>query len=140
MSKLFNVLDSIINANEFGHQDTISALNNLDEIYAHAENMGVNINQTEAEKIGKVGLEWINKVENGNGEWSLYRDEAKQELESDGEPKFLMNPFTGSVDTEENWLADMQEWETMDGKTPQEQFDSLIEVVKDTNGDWVEAE
>lgn len=129
MSKLFNVLDSIINANEFGHQDTISALNNLDEIYAHAENMGLSINQAEAEKIGKVGLEWINKVENGNGEWGFYRDEAKQELESDGEPRFLMNPHTGSVDTAENWAAE--------GYTPENS--ELIEVAK-VNGDWVEVE
>lgn len=53
--------------------------------------------------------------------------------------KFLMNPETGSVDTEGNWLAEMPQWEESNGRTPQEQFDSLIEVVKDASGQWVEA-
>src|SRR5690625_3194113 len=52
--------------------------------------------------------------------------------------KFLMNPATGSVDTEENWLAEMPGWEDSNGKTPQEQFESLIEVKKDDDGQWVE--
>lgn len=63
--------------------------------------------------------------------------QIKEAIEMSTE-KFLMNPFTGSVDTEENWKSDMQEWETMDGKTPQEQFDSLIEVTKNESGDWIE--
>jgi len=50
--------------------------------------------------------------------------------------KYLMNPATGSVDTEENWLAVMPAWEG----EQQEQFDSLIEVVKDDDGQWIEAE
>lgn len=49
--------------------------------------------------------------------------------------KFLMNPATGSVDTEENWLAEMSEWEG----DQQAQLDALVEVVKDESGDWVEA-
>lgn len=54
---------------------------------------------------------------------------------------YLMNPVTGSVDTKENWLSEMPEWETnQDGLTAQQQFDTLIEVVKDKNGDWVEVE
>lgn len=52
--------------------------------------------------------------------------------------KFLMNPATGSVDTEENWLAEMTSWDE-DPEECQRQFDTLIEVVKDKNGDWVEA-
>lgn len=54
-------------------------------------------------------------------------------------PKMLMNPCTGSVDTEENWLAEMKDWETSTGQTQQEQFDSLIEVVQDAEGNWVPA-
>lgn len=51
-----------------------------------------------------------------------------------------MNPKTGSVDTRENWLADMDGWEINEGEpTAQEQFDSLIEVVQDQSGGWVEA-
>lgn len=42
--------------------------------------------------------------------------------------KMLMNPFTGSVDTEENWLLDSKTWEKSDGKTVKEQLASLVEV------------
>ncbi|ENE6639053.1 hypothetical protein ABNR98_004462 [Salmonella enterica] len=52
--------------------------------------------------------------------------------------KFLMNPKTGTVDTEENWLAEMPNWEATVNGTPELQFASLIEVEKDENGDWVE--
>jgi len=48
--------------------------------------------------------------------------------------RYLMNPVTGSVDTESQWLSDMTTWEG----DAQEQFDSLVEVVKNTYGDWVE--
>ena len=50
--------------------------------------------------------------------------------------RYLMNPVTGSVDTESQWLSDMTTWE---GDNAQQQFDSLIEVVKNSDGDWVEA-
>ena len=49
--------------------------------------------------------------------------------------KFLMNPETGSVDTEENWLSEMSAWD----ENPDEcrrQFRSLVEVVKDQSGEW----
>lgn len=56
--------------------------------------------------------------------------------------KYLMEPNSGSVDTEENWLAEMPTWDCEDDEeeslTQQEQFDSLIEVVKDKNGNWME--
>lgn len=55
--------------------------------------------------------------------------------------KYLMNTATGSVDTEENWLAEMPTWECEEGQpTREEQFAALVEVVKDEAGDWVEAE
>ena len=50
--------------------------------------------------------------------------------------RYLMNSVTGSIDTESQWLSDMTTWE---GDDAQEQFDSLIEVVKNSDGDWVEA-
>lgn len=56
--------------------------------------------------------------------------------------KYLMNPVTGSVGTEESWLSEMSEWEVGGGhdhKSRDDQFRTLIEVVKDENGDWVEA-
>lgn len=65
------------------------------------------------------------------------RTEIEEAIKMTAE-KFLMNPATGSVDTEENWLAEMPTWEDADGKTPQEQFDSLVEVKKDDDGQWVE--
>lgn len=40
-----------------------------------------------------------------------------------------MNPFTGSVDTEENWLAEMPTWDE-DPEECKRQFDTLVEVVK----------
>jgi len=40
--------------------------------------------------------------------------------------KLFMNIFTGSVDTEENWLSEIESTE------------NLVEVVKDENGDWIE--
>ena len=49
--------------------------------------------------------------------------------------RYLMNLVTGSIDTESQWLSDMTTWEG----DAQEQFDSLIEVVKNSDGDWVEA-
>jgi len=49
--------------------------------------------------------------------------------------RYLMNLVTGSVDTESQWLSDMTTWEG----DAQEQFESLVEVVKNTDGDWVEA-
>lgn len=51
--------------------------------------------------------------------------------------KFLMNPETGSVDTEENWLAEMPGWSD-DKEECRRQFDALTEVVKNESGDWVE--
>ncbi len=53
--------------------------------------------------------------------------------------KYLMNPFTGSVDTEESWLSEMPTWND-DPKECQRQFDTLIEVTKNDNGDWVKVE
>ena len=46
-----------------------------------------------------------------------------------GRQRYLMNPFTGSLDTEENWRADMDSWQDPDrqGPSSQEQFDQLEE-------------
>ena len=42
---------------------------------------------------------------------------------------YLMNPHTGTVQTQEDWAADGFTAENAD----------LIEVTQDDNGDWVEA-
>lgn len=52
--------------------------------------------------------------------------------------KYLMNPFTGSVDTEENWRAEMPTWDE-DPAECERQFNTLVEVVKNDSGDWVKA-
>lgn len=55
--------------------------------------------------------------------------------------KYLMNPDTGSVDTEEAWRAEMAAW---DGEETEEerqaQLARLVEVQQDDNGDWVEVD
>ena len=56
------------------------------------------------------------------------------------EPKsgevMLMNPVSGSVDTLENWISDSENWEG----DIQAQLDSLTEVVKDSDGSWIESQ
>lgn len=51
---------------------------------------------------------------------------------------YLINPYTGSVDAKVNWLSDMKNWEFDDPESPspQQQFDMLIDVKKDENGEW----
>jgi hypothetical protein len=58
--------------------------------------------------------------------------------------KFLQNPFTGSVDTEENWFSEIPTWEVDPELSDEDarkerlrQFDTLVEVVKDESGQWV---
>jgi len=61
--------------------------------------------------------------------------------------RYLMNPNTGTVNTEEHWKAEMANWthlnddgiETASVENQHQQFDSLIEVVQDKSGSWVEA-
>ncbi len=53
--------------------------------------------------------------------------------------KYLMNPATGSVDTEESWAAEMQTWSD-DQQEAQRQFESLIEVELAEDGNWKEIE
>ena len=48
--------------------------------------------------------------------------------------KHLMNPATGSVDTDENWQAESSTWEG----DQRGQLDSLVEVQRDSSGQWVE--
>lgn len=48
---------------------------------------------------------------------------------------WLMNPVTGSVDRAYIWASEMKDWEG----DQQEQWKSLVHVVKDGAGDWVEA-
>lgn len=54
--------------------------------------------------------------------------------------KYLMEIHSGEVNTEEYWLAEMSTWDDAEEGflNQQEQFDSLVEVVKDKHGDWME--
>jgi hypothetical protein len=49
-------------------------------------------------------------------------------------PRYLMNPATGSVDTEDNWRAEMPDWED----DQQVQFDALVEVACLDGNHWHE--
>lgn len=51
--------------------------------------------------------------------------------------KLLMNPATGSVDTEENWLAEKEKWEKENPEMPFN-FESLVEVEIGKDGSWIE--
>lgn len=51
--------------------------------------------------------------------------------------KFLMNPLTGAVDTEENWLAEMPTWDE-DHEECKLQFETLVKVFKNEDGVWIE--
>jgi len=45
------------------------------------------------------------------------------------ESQYHLMSLGGSIDTIENWRADMEEWETSsDGLTPEQQFNLLIPV------------
>ena len=84
-----------------------------------------NIPKSEFNTLSEV-MEWIDEQEN------------YMEMEKFNNPEitYLMNPLTGSVDTRENWVADMENWSN-DPMEQQRQFDTLIEV-KQINDEWVE--
>lgn len=46
--------------------------------------------------------------------------------------KYLMHPVTGYVQTESEWLSEMNSWDT-ERATAQEQFDELFEVERNLN-------
>lgn len=47
--------------------------------------------------------------------------------------KTFMNIHTGSVDTWESWVEESHTW-----ADPEAELASLVEVVQDENGDWIE--
>ncbi len=52
--------------------------------------------------------------------------------------EYLMNPATGRVDLADNWQAEMLTWDD-DPDECQRQFNSLVAVVQDDSGAWIEA-
>lgn len=73
--------------------------------------------------------EWITKACNALG-WNSVPQSGGLTVEWDGD---FMNTATGSVDSYSNWRSDSANWEG----DVQAQLDSLIEVVKDTDGNWI---
>lgn len=51
----------------------------------------------------------------------------------------FMNPVTGSVDSYENWVADILIWDDSE-MTIAEQLATLVPVEKDQDGNWVESD
>ena len=75
-NQLFEILDGALSSD-----DGASGLT-VERVTAYAENgLGVSITKAHVEKIIKVGKDWINERENGNGEWSRMRHDAMNALE-----------------------------------------------------------
>lgn len=136
---LFDVLGGII---DLGF--TLKVLSKSEHVIAYAEGCGVDVNNDQAESIIRVGRHWLNQIENGNGEWSRMREEAKAALTC------YMQINCGDVATAEMWKNDfdVMDVESWFGKPAEECTDlhwlsdnnSLIEVEFDTElQEWVEA-
>ena len=56
--------------------------------------------------------------------------------------KMLMNSATGAVDTEENWRSDLDcsAPELLNGLSVDDAMATLVEVVSDGDGRWIEVE
>lgn len=98
MKTLFDILDGI-----FSSAEKDEYLSSPDSIISYAElTMGVSIEQDFAESIIRVGKKWIDSVNNGNGEWSRMREEAKELL------KCYLHINSGDVATVEMWKSDYE--------------------------------
>ena len=78
MNKLFEILDGIISSDYT--EENFSAPANVQDYAEHG--CGYLISLEEAQKIIEVGREWLDAIENGNGEWSRMRYEAQEKLEN----------------------------------------------------------
>lgn len=72
---LFNLLDGIASS-DFAAQ----TLDSADAVQSYAEACGQVISTEQAQRIMTVGRQWLTERENGNGEWSRMRDEARAAL------------------------------------------------------------
>lgn len=95
MKTLFDVLDGII---ESGYEQ--ENLANADAVIAYAEAAGITVNNDQAESIMRVRAHWLAQQENGNGEWSRMREEAKSALTC------YLHETSGDVATSEMWESD----------------------------------
>ena len=140
---LFDVLGGIIDSG-FTLIFSEKVLSKSEHVIAYAEGCGVDVNNDQAESIIRVGRHWLNQIENGNGEWSRMREEAKAAMTC------YMQIVSGDVATAEMWKNDFDamDVESWFGKSAEEceglhwlnDMPSLIEVVFDTElQEWVEA-
>ena len=75
MKTLFDVLDGIIESG-YAQENLASA----DHVINYGEAVNICISSDQAESIIRVGQHWLDQRQNGNGEWSRMRDEAKDAL------------------------------------------------------------
>ena len=99
MSRLFTVLSTIMDANPFGHADTVKTLQNPSLIQPQAAALDLSLNEAEARYLSEIGLIWIEKVENGPENWELYRQQAKQSLERHSNTSTLSPPTADTKNT-----------------------------------------
>lgn len=146
MKTLFDVLGGII---DLGF--TLKVLSKSEHVIAYAEGCGVDVNNDQAESIIRVGRHWLNQIENGNGEWSRMREEAKASLACYRHRALLPYGIVvdGNVATAEMWKNDFDatDVESWFGKPAEEckelhwldDNNALIEVEWDADQqEWVE--
>jgi len=73
---LFEILEGI-----YGSGCALETLADEDMVVNYAESAGHDIDYDQAKKIISVGKQWVDDIENGNGEWSRMRHEAMTALE-----------------------------------------------------------
>jgi hypothetical protein len=89
------------------------------------------------EDIASHGVNNILNIDLDEAEAEDVTDAAAEKIRFFNNNDFLMNPETGSVDTVENWSAEMPTWEADSDEDRQEQFENLVPVHA-INGEWVE--
>lgn len=137
---LFDVLDGIV---ESGY--TQENLASVEAVIDYAQAAGVEVNDDQVDSIIRVGKHWLEQRENGNGEWSRMREEAKAALTC------YMQIDSGDVATAEMWKDDFDamDVESWFGKPAEEctelhwlsDNNSLVDVEFDTDlQEWIEAQ
>lgn len=139
MKTLFDILDGILDSGYASEN-----LSNAGSVVDYAAACSVDINSDLAESIIRVGKHWLDQRENGNGEWSRMREEAKASLAC------YLQVSSGDVATAEMWKSDFDamDVESWFGKPAEEckelhwlnDNNALIEVVFDVDSqEWTEA-
>ena len=82
--ELFKILDAVIdNAGDMLKQRAaVEEALTPESIDEYADNaMGINLTTEQANKISRVGLNWVKQANEGIGEWSRMRHEALEALD-----------------------------------------------------------